>query len=145
MSTNVLSAKDIKRDWHLIDAKNQPLGRLATGVVKILSGKTKPNFVPYLDLGDFVVVINADQIKVSGKKELDKKYFRFSGFPGGLREETLSFLRKRKPEEIIFHAVKGMLPKNRLGRQMLKKLHVFAGSDHPFKRQLGEGAKDGQR
>lgn len=138
MSTNRVQAKDIKRDWHLIDAKNKILGRLSTDVAKILTGKNKSNFVPYLDLGDNVVVVNASGVKVTGKKEAQKKYVRHSGYPGGLRVEKLSDLRLRNPEEIIIHAVKGMVPKNKLGRQMLKKLHVFASSQHPFQRELKE-------
>lgn len=143
MGTNVLSVKAIKRDWHLLDAKNQPLGRLSTNTAKILMGKNKPDFVPYLDSGDYVVVINAAEVAVSGKKETQKKYYRHSGYPGGLKTESLADLRQRKPEEIIKHAVKGMIPKTKLGRQMLQKLHVFAGSEHPFKNQLRtENTKD---
>lgn len=138
MSTNIVSVKDIKRSWHLIDAKNAVLGRLATEVATILMGKKKPQYVPYLDLGDNVVVINAAKVRVTGRKETEKKYVRHSGYPGGLRTETLAEVRERKPEEIINHAVKGMLPKNKLGTQMIKKLHVFAASDHPFKKQVNE-------
>lgn len=141
MSTNVLFAKDIKRDWHLFDAKDAILGRLATSIAKLLMGKNKPNYVPYLDTGDNVVVINAKDVKVTGKKEAEKVYFRHSGFPGGDKREILSKLRKRKPEEIIIHAVKGMLPKNKLGRQMVKKLHVFASADHTYKSQDIKNAK----
>ena len=136
MSTNTVSAKEIKRNWHLIDAKNKVLGRLSTDVAKILTGKHKPNFVPYLDMGDNVVVVNAAQVKVTGKKESQKKYVRHSGYPGGLKVEKLSDLRIRKPEEIIIHAVKGMVPKNKLGRQMIKKLHVFGSSQHHFQKQM---------
>ena len=136
MSTNTVSAKEIKRNWHLIDAKNKVLGRLSTDVAKILTGKHKPNFVPYLDMGDNVVVVNAAQVKVTGKKESQKKYVRHSGYPGGLKVEKLSDLRIRKPEEIIIHAVKGMVPKNKLGRQMIKKLHVYKGSEHPFEKKF---------
>lgn len=132
MSTNVLSVKDIKREWHLFDAKNQSLGRLATGIAKILMGKNKPVFVPYLDTGDFVVVVNAAKVKLSGQKETQKQYVRHSGYPGGLKIELLAKVRERRPEQIIIHAVKGMMPKSKLGRQMLKKLHVFADSAHPF-------------
>lgn len=138
MSTNKVSARDIKRDWHLVDAKNKVLGRLSTDVAKIVTGKHKPNFVPYLDMGDNVVVINASQVKVTGKKETQKKYVRHSGYPGGLKVEKLADLRLRNPEEIIIHAVKGMVPKNKLGRQMLKKLHVFGSSHHPFQKELRE-------
>lgn len=140
MSTNSVSAKDIKREWHLIDAKNKILGRLSTDVAKLLTGKNKPSFVPYLDMGDNVVVINASKVKVTGKKETQKRYIRHSGYPGGFKEEKLEQLRERKPEEIITHAVKGMVPKTKLGRVMLKKLHVYPGSTHPFKKELKEEA-----
>lgn len=132
MSTNKFSAKDIKRDWHLIDAKNQILGRLASRTATILMGKSKPNYVPYLDIGDNVVIINAAKVKVSGSKEQQKRYVRHSGYPGGLRVDKLSEMRQRKPDEVITHAVKGMIPKTKLGRQMFTKLHVFAGTEHPF-------------
>lgn len=132
MSTSSFSAKNIKRQWHLIDAKDQILGRMATGVAKILMGKNKPEFVSYLDIGDFVVVINAAQVKVSGKKSQTKKYIRHSGYPGGLKVETFDKLVSRRPEYIIEHAVKGMLPHNKLGRAMIKKLKVFASNEHPF-------------
>lgn len=126
MSTNSLSVKEVKRERLTIDAKGKILGRLSTDIAKALSGKTKSNYVPYLDLGDYVTVINAAQVKVTGNKESTKKYVRHSGFPGGYKEEILSDLRKRQPEDIITHAVKGMLPKGRLGREMLKKLRVYA-------------------
>lgn len=144
MSTNVLSAKDIKRNWHLIDAKNQTLGRLASSVAIILMGKNKPTFVPYLDNGDYVVVVNAAKVKVSGKKESQKKYIRHSGYPGGLKTEVLSEVRQVKPERLIIQAVKGMIPKTKLGRVMIKKMHVYAGSAHPFEKQLSAGEKDGK-
>jgi len=127
MTTNVLSAKDIKRQTHTIDASGKVLGRLATEVATILMGKNKPVFVPYLDTGDYVVVTNAAKVKVTGKKAQDKTYVRHSGYPGGLKMETFDELMKRKPEYIIEHAVKGMVPHNKLGRQMIKKLRVYAG------------------
>lgn len=127
MSTNVVSAKDIKRESHIIDASGKILGRLAGEVATLLMGKNKNKFVPYLDLGDSVVVTNASQVKVTGKKTKDKVYTRHSGYPGGLKVETFDKLIIRKPEYIIEHAVKGMLPNNRLGKQMFKKLKVFAG------------------
>lgn len=136
MSTNVVSAKDIKRSWYLVDAKNAVLGRLASDVATILMGKKKANYIPYLDMGDNVVIVNAVKVKVTGKKETEKKYARHSGYPGGFRTENLSQVRERKPEEIIVHAVKGMLPKSKLGRVMIKKLHVYAGTEHPFKKQI---------
>lgn len=134
MSTSSLSAKDIQRKWHLIDAKDKVLGRLASDVAKILMGKNKPIFVPYLDTGDFVVVTNASQVKVSGKKSQTKRYVRHSGYPGGLRVEIFDKMIKRRPEYILEHAVLGMLPRNKLGKKMIKKLKVFAGEEHPYKK-----------
>ncbi|MBI2334820.1 50S ribosomal protein L13 [Candidatus Daviesbacteria bacterium] len=127
MKTNVLSAKDIKREKHIIDASGKILGRLATEVATLLMGKNKANFVPYLDTGDYVVVTNAVKIKVSGKKMQNKVYTRHSGYPAGLRVETFDKMIVRKPEYVIEHAVKGMLPQTKLGRLMIKKLKVFAG------------------
>lgn len=127
MSTNILSAKDIKREKHTIDATDQILGRLSVQVTKLLIGKHKPQFVPYLDSGDFVTVTNAEKIKITGKKLSQKKYARFSGYPGGLHFESLDDLMKKHPEKVVEHAVKGMLPKGKLGRAMFKKLKVFAG------------------
>lgn len=140
MSTNVLSAKDIKREWHLIDARGKVLGRLAGDVAEKLMGKQKSNYVPYLDNGDFVVITNAKGIKVTGNKRADKVYFRHSSYPGGFKEETFEKLINRRPEEVLRHAVKGMLPKTKLGRKMITKLYIFEGSEHPFEKQLG-GAK----
>lgn len=140
MSTNVLSAKNIQRKWHLIDAKDKILGRLATEVATLLMGKNKPNFVPYLDTGDFVVVTNVSKVQLSGKKNQTKTYIRHSGYPGGLKVETFDKLINRRPEYIIEHAVKGMLPGNKLGKKMIKKLKVFATGTHPYGKQL-EGAK----
>lgn len=136
MSTNVVSARDIKRRWHLLDAKDKILGRLAVDIARKLSGKDKPNFIPYLDLGDFVVVTNAKEVKVTGKKETDKKYYRHSGYPGGLKTETFLGLAERRPEEVIRHAVWGMLPNNKLRRKMITRLKIFLSSDHPFVKQV---------
>lgn len=127
MSTNTLSAKDIKREKHIVDASGQILGRFSTEVAKLLMGKHKPQFVPYLDTGDYVVVINASKVKVTGKKATQKKYIRHSGYPGGLHQETYDKLIVRRPTQIVEHAVAGMLPKNKLGRQMIKKLTVYEG------------------
>lgn len=127
MSTNVLSSKDIKREKHTIDASGKILGRLATEVATILMGKKKPSFVPYLDTGDFVIVTNASKVKLSGKKMQTKKYTRHSGYPGGLRVETFDKMIVKKPEYVVEHAVKGMLPNNKLGEKMFKKLEVFSG------------------
>lgn len=139
MGTNVLSAKKIKRAWHIMDAKDKILGRLAVEAANKLSGKGKTNFVPYLDNGDFVVVTNAILVKVTGNKSKDKKYVRHSGYPGGLRVETYSKLIKRRPERIIHHAVSGMLPKNKLGKKMITRLKIYPGSDHPHTKQIGVG------
>ena len=137
MSTNVLSAKNIKRNWHEVDAKDQILGRLATDIATILMGKNKVNFVPYLDNGDFVVVTNAVSVKVTGKKAVQKKYVRHSGFPGGLKTEVFANLQNRRPEEIIRHAVRGMLPKTKLGDKMIKKLYIYPEKNHPHQEKIG--------
>lgn len=129
MSTNVLSAKDIKREKHVIDAKDQILGRLSTQVARLLMGKHKPNYVPYLDCGDFVTVVNAGKIKLTGKKMQDKRYVRHSGYPGGLKQETLEKLLVRRPEYVIEHAVWGMIRGGKLGKQMIKKLKVYKGEE----------------
>lgn len=141
MSTTSLSAKDIKRNWQLIDAKDQILGRLATQVATLLMGKNKPAHVPYLDNGDYVVVINAQDVKTTGKKEEQKVYFHHSGYPGGDKTEVLTKLRARRPEEIIRHAVWGMVPKTKLGKQMIKKLHVVAGAKNPYQDKFGRESK----
>lgn len=130
--TVATKASDIKREWHLVDLKNKNLGRTATEIAKLLMGKAKPYFVRNLDCGDYIVVINARYAVVTGKKEEQKKYYRYSGYPGGLRAETLADLRKRKPEEVIRHAVKGMLPQNKLRDKMLKRLFVFPEEEHPY-------------
>jgi len=124
---------EIKRGWHLLDAKNQILGRLATKIAQLLMGKNKPYFVRHLDCGDYVVVVNAKEVKVTGKKEKQKQYYRYSGYPGGLKKETLEHLRRRFPEKIIIEAVKGMLPQNKLKDKMLGRLFVFADDNHPYK------------
>lgn len=142
MSTNVFSAKNIQRKWHLIDAKDKILGRIATDIARILMGKNKAAYVPYLDTGDFVVVTNAAKIKVSGKKAIQKTYVRHSMFPGGLKVETFERALNTHPQRIIEHAVKGMLPHNKLGKVMIKKLKVFADEKHPYAKQLG-GAENG--
>lgn len=130
--TEPTKASDIKRSWHLIDVGSKILGRTATEIAQLLMGKAKPYFVRYLDCGDYVVVVNAKSVKVTGNKELKKVYYRYSGYPGGLSSKKLEELRRQKPEEIIIHAVKGMLPQNRLRDRMLKRLFVFAQSEHPY-------------
>lgn len=129
MSTNRLSAKNIKREKHTIDANGKILGRLATEIATILMGKKKPEFVPYLDIGDYVVVTNAAKVKVTGKKAQTKIYTRHSGYPGGLKQETFEKMLARRPEYIIEHAVRGMLPQNKLGAKMIKKLKVYDGEN----------------
>ncbi len=124
------SANTIERKWYVVDATGQTLGRLAPGVASVLRGKNKPTFTPFLDTGDYVIVVNASKVKVTGKKMEQKIYYNHSDYPGGLRETTLKEMMAKKPEEVIRLAVKGMLPKAALGREMIKKLHVYAGPDH---------------
>ena len=126
---------DIQREWFVIDAKDQTLGRLATQVAVLLRGKHKPIFAPHMDVGDYVIVINADKIRVTGRKLDQKIYYRHSGYPGGLRQRTLREQLQRFPERVIEAAVRGMLPKNKLGRKMFKKLKVYAGETHPHQAQ----------
>jgi large subunit ribosomal protein L13 len=125
-------ASDIKREWHLIDVKDKTLGRVASEIAQLLMGKSKAYFVRNLDCGDYVVIINAKAVKTTGKKEEKKMYYRHSGYPGGFKAESLKELRIRKPEEIITHSVKGMLPDNRLKDRMLARLFVFAGDEHKY-------------
>ncbi len=124
-------ASEIQREWYVVDADGQILGRLATQIATLLRGKHKPTFTPHVDNGDFVVVVNAEKIQVTGKKPEQKMYYRYSGYPGGLKETSYRILHQRHPDRILKFAVKGMLPKNRLGRQLLKKLHIYAGPRHP--------------
>ncbi|MDH3307105.1 MAG: 50S ribosomal protein L13 [Acidimicrobiia bacterium] len=126
---------DVTREWLVVDATDLPLGRLASEVATILRGKHKPTFAPHLDAGDHVIVVNAEKVAVTSGKSESKIYYRHSGFPGGLREETFDRLLERRPEQIIERAVRGMIPKNRLGRQVLRKLKVYAGPDHPHEAQ----------
>ena len=126
---------DIDRSWYVIDAADVPLGRLSSEVAQILRGKNKPTYAPHVDGGDFVIVVNAEKVHASGSKETEKVYYRHSGYPGGLRAETLSEVRAKYPERLIETAVRGMLPKNRLGRQMFRKLKVYAGPEHPHEAQ----------
>ena len=133
--TSTPSLTTIKRNWFLVDAKGQTLGRLASEIANVLRGKNKPSFTPHLDTGDFVIVVNAEKIEVSGKKASQKLYRRHSGRPGGMKIEKFETLRNRIPERIIEQAVKGMLPHNSLGRQQFKKLKVYKGSDHPHDAQ----------
>lgn len=129
---------DITRRWWVVDAAGKPLGRLATEVATLLRGKHKPMFAPHIDTGDFVIVINAAEVEVTSKKSQQKIYYRYTGYPGGLREESFESLRERRPEAVIERAVQGMLPKNKLGRKMIGKLKVYAGADHPHEAQRPE-------
>ena len=133
--TSVPSIDSIDRQWYLVDAENQTLGRLATEVASVLRGKNKASYTPHLDTGDFVVVVNAEKVKVSGSKPQQKLYRRHSGRPGGMKVETFAHLQERLPERIVEKAIKGMLPHNALGRQMYRKLKVYKGSEHPHSAQ----------
>ena len=131
MKTKNFKISEVDQKWHLIDAENKTLGRLSSRVSTILMGKNKSQYTPNNDLGDFVVIINAEKIKLTGNKEYQKKYFRHSGYPGGLKSTSVQELREDEPEQIIFKAVKGMLPKNKLANKMISKLKVYKGSNHP--------------
>ncbi|MDD5894346.1 MAG: 50S ribosomal protein L13 [Coriobacteriales bacterium] len=135
MKTYYAKPGEVQREWLLVDATDMTLGRLASAVAQILRGKNKPTYTPHVDTGDFVVVINCDKIKVTGAKVTDKVYYRYTNHPGGLRQETFQEAMAKHPERVIQHAVKGMLPKGTLGRQMLKKLKVYTGSEHPHQAQ----------
>jgi large subunit ribosomal protein L13 len=135
VKTFVATPSTRERNWLLVDANGQTLGRLATQIADALRGKTKPEYTPHCDTGDFVVVINAEKIAVTGNKRADKKYYRHSGYPGGIKERSLNDMLERRPEEVIRKAVKGMLPRNRLARKQLTKLKVYAGPDHPHAAQ----------
>lgn len=135
MKTHTVKAGDIEREWYLVDARDQVLGRLATRVAVILRGKHKPSYSPHLDTGDYVVVVNAREVRLTGRKPSQKEYFRHSGYMGGERFVPFKTMLERHPERVIERAVKGMLPKNKLGRQMAAKLKVYAGPDHPHASQ----------
>ena len=135
METTSIRVNEITRNWYIIDADGQILGRLASEVAQIIRGKKKPFFTPHMDMGDFVVVINAEKVKVTGNKEKDKTYFRHSGYPGGVTQINLRKVRQVFPERIITNAVKGMLPHNRLGRKLLTHLKVYSGEFHPHAAQ----------
>ena len=128
-------AAEVTRSWWLIDAAGLPLGRLATEVATLLRGKHKPIFAPHVDTGDFVIVVNASAVEVTSQKSQDKIYYRYSGYPGGLKAESFEHLRARRPEAVIERAVRGMLPKNKLGRHLIRKLKVYPGPDHPHQAQ----------
>src|SRR6201995_1026614 len=135
MSTFVPSGKAIDRKWYVVDASGQTLGRLATKAASVLSGKLNPKYVPYIDMGDHVIVVNAEKVVLTGLKSQSKVYRRYTGFPGGLREESFVRLMARRPEKIVEDAIKGMLPKSKMGRQMATKLKVYRGDKHPHEAQ----------
>ena len=135
MKTFVATPANRERNWLVVDATGQTLGRLATQIADTLRGKRKPEYTPHCDVGDFVIVVNAEKVSVTGNKRQEKRYYRHSGFPGGLRSRSFEEMIERRPEEVLRLAVKGMLPRNRLGRQQLRKLKIYAGPDHPHQAQ----------
>lgn len=135
MKTYSQKASEVQRDWYIIDASGQTLGRLSTQIATLLRGKHKPTYTPSIDGGDFVIVINMEKIRVSGKKADQKVYYRHTGYPGGLRETSYRMMMAKKPDYILRHAVKGMLPKGRLGRRLLTKLRIYTGNSHPHTAQ----------
>jgi large subunit ribosomal protein L13 len=135
MKTISAKPETVKRDWYVVDATDKTLGRLSTEIARRLRGKHKPEYTPHVDTGDYIVVINAEKVRVTGRKAQDKKYYRHTGYPGGLREISFEKLIAHKPERVIELAVKGMMPRNPLGRAMLSKLKVYAGSEHPHTAQ----------
>jgi len=135
MKTYLAPVNEIERKWYVVDAEDKILGRLATEIASRLRGKHKPTFSPFIDNGDFIIVTNADKIQLTGKKWDDKKYYHHTGYMGGIKETTAKELLVKHPTDLVFKAVKGMLPKNKLGRAQLKKLKVYAGTDHPHKAQ----------
>jgi len=136
MKTHSVKKSEIRQVWYLVDAKGQILGRLATKIANLLIGKNKPYFVPHLDCGDYVVVINASQVKVSGRKAQQKKYYRYSGYPGGLKETTFSQQITKNSTKLVRNAVAGMLPKNKLRDKRLARLKIFSGEEHPYKDKI---------
>lgn len=138
MKTYVATPATIERKWYVVDAEGQTLGRLASQVASVLRGKNKPQFTPFIDAGDYVIIINAEKIKVTGKKMEQKQYFSHSDYPGGVRMTSLKEMLAKKPEMVLEKAIKGMLPKGPLGRQMITKLHIVAGADHKYAAQNPE-------
>lgn len=135
MKTVSTRTQDVVHDWYVVDASQYTLGRLAAALAHRLRGKHKPQYTPHVDTGDYIVVVNAEQVRVTGRKETDKIYYRHTGYPGGIKSRTLQEMREKRPEQIIQRAVKGMLPRNPLGRQVARKLKVYRGSEHPHTAQ----------
>lgn len=140
MKTHAIRASEVERTWHVIDVADRPLGRVATQIATLLRGKHKPAYSPSLDVGDYVIVINAERVAVTGKKREQKMYYRHSGYPGGLRQMAFKDLIERYPERAVERAVRGMLPKNRIGARQFTHLRVYAGPDHPHAGQIAAGA-----
>jgi large subunit ribosomal protein L13 len=138
LKTYSAKKEEVQRKWYIVDAEGKVLGRLASQIARILRGKHKPIYTPHVDTGDHVIVINAEKVRLTGRKWEQKVYYRHSGYPGGLKEIVAEKMRREHPERVIEHAVWGMLPKNRLGRKMMKKLRVYAGPDHPHQAQKPE-------
>ena len=136
METTTIREREVTRDWYVVNAKGRTLGRLASQIAQIIRGKNKPYFSPNMDMGDFVIVVNAGDVAISGNKEEDKKYFRHSGYPGGATLENLKTVRSKQPEKILYNAVKGMLPHNRLGRKLINHLKIYNSSEHPHGAQM---------
>ena len=141
MKTYTLKAKEVVTQWHVLDATDRPLGRLASEAAQLLRGKHRPTFTPHMDNGDFVVVVNASKVKITGNKLEQKIYYRHSGYPGGLKEMKLGRMLETRPERVIYQAVKGMLPHNRLGRKILGHLKSYGGPDHPHEAQINAGSR----
>jgi large subunit ribosomal protein L13 len=135
MKSYMARPHEVERRWYLVDAEGQTLGRLATQIARLLRGKNKPQYTPHVDTGDFVVVVNAEKVVVTGKKAEQKVYYRHTGYPGGLKETSYEVMMERKPTEILRKAVRGMMPRTRLGRQQLRKLKIYAGPEHPHEAQ----------
>jgi large subunit ribosomal protein L13 len=145
MQTSFIKKTEIQRGWFVLDAEGQVLGRLASRIARILTGKEKPVYAPFLDAGDHVIVVNADKVRLTGAKEQDKKYQRHSGYPGGIREFSVEHVRARQPERLLEEAVRGMLPKSRLGKAQFKKLKVYAGPEHPHQAQQPQRLEPGAK
>ena len=138
MKTGYIKASEIDKKWFLVDAENKTLGRLSSKIAQVLRGKGKVNYTPHMDMGDFVITINAEKIKLSGKKETNKEYFKHTNYPGGAKLSSVKLMREKKPEFLLINSVKGMLPHNRLGKKILQNLKVYSGSEHPHNAQKPE-------
>jgi len=145
VKTVVPKLNDIEKKWYIVNSEGQVLGRVASQIAHLLRGKHRPQFTPHLDLGDHVIVINAERIRVTGRKMDQKRYTRYSGYPGGLKTQSMARLFQEKPDKVLYYAVRGMLPKNKLGRKLIKKLKIYSGPDHPHEAQKPEALPDSLR